>query len=101
MRILALPVLALPLAACAGYSEPAPSPSDPGDAMRGSCNAEPAQAHVGQQATERTGAAILAESGAEMLRWGPPNSAWTMDYRTNRVNVRYDESSTITEITCG
>ena len=44
MRILALPVLALPLAACAGYSEPAPSPSDPGDAMRGSCNAEPAQA---------------------------------------------------------
>ena len=101
MRILALPVLALPLAACAGYSEPAPSRSDPGDAMRGSCNAEPAQAHVGQQATERTGAAILAESGAEVLRWGPPNSAWTMDYRTDRVNVRYDEARQITEITCG
>ena len=101
MRIPILTSLALPLAACAGYSEPAPSPSNPGDAMRGSCNAEPAQAHVGQQATERTGAAILAESGAEVLRWGPPNSAWTMDYRTDRVNVRYDKARQITEITCG
>ena len=41
------------------------------------------------------------ESGAEVLRWGPPNSAWTMDYRTDRVNVRYDEARQITEITCG
>ena len=47
------------------------------------------------------GKAILAESGAEVLRWGPPNSAWTMDYREDRVNVRYDDEMKITEITCG
>lgn len=101
MRILTLSVLALPLAACAEYSQPAPSPSAPGDAMRGACNADAAQTHLGQQANEEAGAAILAESGAEVLRWGPPNSAWTMDYRTDRVNVRYDEARLITEITCG
>ena len=35
------------------------------------------------------------------LRWGPPNAAWTMDYRQDRVNVRYDERMKIVEITCG
>ena len=100
MRPLIFTALALPLAACTGYSEPAP-PAPPRDAMFGACDAAPAQAHVGREATEEAGAAILAESGAEVLRWGPPNSAWTMDYRTNRVNVRYDEARLITEITCG
>ncbi|MBL4718576.1 I78 family peptidase inhibitor [Qipengyuania citrea] len=102
MRTLIFTALALPLAACTGYSEPAPAPpAPPRDAMFGACDAAPAQAHVGREATEEAGAAILAESGAEVLRWGPPNSAWTMDYRTNRVNVRYDEARLITEITCG
>ena len=94
--------LALPLAACVnpGGSEPSAPPVPP-DAALGACDATATEAYVGQTATAETGAAILAASGAEVLRWGPPNSAWTMDYRTNRVNVRYDESSTITEITCG
>ena len=81
-------------------SEP-PAPPVPPEATAGACDATATEAFVGQTATAETGAAILAASGAEVLRWGPPNSAWTMDYRTNRVNVRYDESSTITEITCG
>lgn len=65
------------------------------------CNAANAQSHVGQQATQATGAAILKDSGARSLRWGPPRSAWTMDYREDRVNVRYEDAMTITEITCG
>ena len=61
MRILIFTALALPLAACAGYSEPAPAPSPPSrDAMFGACDAAPAQAHVGREATEEAGAAILA-----------------------------------------
>ena len=47
------------------------------------------------------GAAILAKSGAKRLRWGPPRAAWSMDIRPDRVNVRYNENSTITSITCG
>jgi hypothetical protein len=65
------------------------------------CNAGAAQAYVGRQASQQTGAAIQQDSGARSLRWGPPNSAWTMDYREDRVNVRYDEAMKIVEITCG
>lgn len=65
------------------------------------CNAEPAQDRVGLVATQSSGTAILKASGARTLRWGPPNSAWTMDYREDRVNVRYDSAMNIVEITCG
>ena len=47
------------------------------------------------------GAAIMKDTGAQTLRWGPPDSVWTMDYRVERVNVRYDREMKITEITCG
>jgi hypothetical protein len=65
------------------------------------CNAAPAQYHIGHDATQSMGQAILKDSGAASLRWGAPNSAWTMDYREDRVNVRYDSKMKITEITCG
>jgi uncharacterized protein YceK len=65
------------------------------------CKADAAQRHVGQKASADVGAAILADSGARTLRWGPPNGAWTMDYRQDRVGVRYDEAMTIVDIACG
>ena len=102
MRNLILAATTLPLAACAGYSEPVGT-APGGDLAQegGQCDAAPAQYHVGRDVSEQAGAAILEESGARTLRWGAPNSAWTMDYRQDRVNVRYDEARTITEITCG
>lgn len=90
---------ALPLAACATVpAEPGPVPPA---SNGGECNAAAVQGHIGHDATTEMGAAILEQSGARTLRWGPPNGAWTMDYRTDRVNVRYDEAVKITEITCG
>jgi hypothetical protein len=87
------------LAGCAmNYAPTVEAPPAPGAAM---CEAEPVKTYVGQRATAENGAAILAQSGARTLRWGPPRSAWTMDYRQDRVNVRYDEDMVITEITCG
>ena len=65
------------------------------------CNAAPAQSHIGKRADQAVGEAILKSSGARSLRWGAPNAAWTMDYREDRVNVRYDGAMTIIEITCG
>ena len=100
MRCLFLGVVALPLAACAGTYGEAPG-SVPANESGGECDAQPVQYHIGRDATADTGAAILRESDAKTLRWGPPNSAWTMDYRTGRVNVRYDENRKIVEITCG
>ncbi len=65
------------------------------------CNSAPAQSYVGGKATQSAGEAVLKASGARTLRWGPPNAAWTMDYRQDRVNVRYDAAMVIVEITCG
>ena len=103
-----LPVLAaLSLAACGGYGEatstPAPEPEYQ-EREAGAdyvCDASELQDSVGQTATAESGTKLLEQSGARTLRWGAPNSAWTMDYRQDRVNVRYDEARTITEITCG
>ncbi len=40
-------------------------------------------------------------SGAREFRWIPPNSAVTMDYRSTRLNVEYDENTVVTAIRCG
>ena len=101
MRNLLVPVALVGLVACNGYgspeSTPAPPPAPPGYV----CDASQLQEHIGHTATAESGATLLKLSGAKTLRWGPPNSAWTMDYRQDRVNIRYDDAMKITEITCG
>jgi hypothetical protein len=67
----------------------------------GVCNAAPAQGLVGQRASSESGARALALTGARTLRWGPPGTIWTMDYRTDRVNIRYDAALVIVEASCG
>ena len=91
-------IAALAAAGLAGCATTGSAPDAPA-AM--ACTSQAAQSHLGQQANQATGTAILRDSGARTLRWGPPNSAWTMDYREDRVNVRYDDKMTITDITCG
>ena len=105
--IRSLPALAaaLPILTGCGWippnaSAPVPLPEEQVPAP-GGCDAAPAHSRVGQRITETTGAAILAETGARTLRWGPPDSAWTMDYSEDRVNVRYDANMVISEVTCG
>lgn len=92
---------ALALAGCAATDTPPPAAEAPAAPAERTCDAAPAQRHVGQKVTAELGEAILAESGARTLRWGPPRSAWTMDYRPDRVNVRYDDDMVIEAITCG
>lgn len=96
----------LSLAGCAGLSGQAPEdegppPPPPPPAAVMSCKADPVQSYVGQIATPEIGARIAREAGARSLRWGPPRSAMTMDYRQGRVNVMYDDAFKITQITCG
>jgi hypothetical protein len=67
----------------------------------GKCNAEPAQRFVGEKADVAHGLTIQQVTGAELLRWGPPRSAMTMDFREERVTIAYDDDMTITMITCG
>jgi Peptidase inhibitor I78 family len=92
-------VAAMTLAGCATTGSAPDQAAAPSGAM--ACKADAAQSYIGQQASQVTGTAILKDSGARTLRWGPPNSAWTMDFREDRVNVRYDDTMKITDITCG
>lgn len=98
IRLLAI-AAALPLAACMGGEAPVESTPPPPTEM--TCNADAAQSYVGQTATGAVGAAILKATGARTLRWGPPRSAMTMDYRQDRVNIMYDDAYKITQVSCG
>lgn len=94
----AMTALSIGLAGCAA------APVDPADlpAMpAGQCSAEPAQALVGHMATAASGAELLRLTGARGLRWVPPRSAVTMDYRADRLTVRYDDAYVITAVSCG
>jgi len=96
----AICALALALAACANT----PAPGETGDAadpVLAVCDAEAAQAMIGEQAGAEIGQRLLAATGARQLRWAAPNSMMTMDYRNDRLTVEYDEAMTITRIACG
>ena len=99
IRLLAI-TAALPLAACAANDAPA-EPASPPPSAEMKCDAGAAQTYVGQTATPDLGGAILKAAGARTLRWGPPRSAMTMDYRFDRVNVIYDDAYKITQVNCG
>lgn len=107
-RLVIIGAMALGLSACvinigdeAPHRAEAVSPPPPVEEARMTCNATPAQYHIGHSATQSMGEAILKDAGARTLRWGPPNGAWTKDYRPDRVNVSYDENMKIVQITCG
>ncbi|MBA3940165.1 MAG: hypothetical protein C0520_03030 [Sphingopyxis sp.] len=98
IRLLAIAAV-LPLAACATSETPVETTPVPPAEL--TCKADAAQSYVGQTATPDLGGAILKAAGARTLRWGPPRSAMTMDYRQDRVNVMYDDAYKITQVTCG
>lgn len=98
IRYLAIAAI-LPLAACSAESAPVESTPPPPAEM--TCKADAAASYVGQTASADVGAAIVKATGARTLRWGPPRSAMTMDYRADRVNIMYDDAYKITQVTCG
>ena len=99
IRLAALP-LALLAGACMTMDRPTGSLDAP-DAPPASCSATEAQQFIGRTATSSIGRSVLAMSDARVLRWGPPDSVFTMDYRKDRVNVIYDAQGVITRIYCG
>jgi len=101
IRLTALGLSAAASAGCAMVSADAP-PGLAVDAPQALVfNADPARAYVGQRADQAMGATILKDTGARSFRWGPPNSAGTMDFRQDRVNLEYDDQLKITRATCG
>ena len=99
MRFALLP-LALAATACVTSSPPTGGLEAP-DAPPAACNATEAQQFIGRKASSSIGNSVLDMTGARRLRWGGPDTIFTMDYREDRVNVIYDEQGTITRIYCG
>lgn len=65
------------------------------------CDADPAQSLVGQVASSGLGARALELTGARSLRWIPPGTAVTMDYRPDRLNIELDAQNRVTALRCG
>lgn len=100
---LRLPLLSslLLLAACASQP-PADSAADSiPDSASGACQADAAQGHVGQPATDASIEAARIAVGAKSVRVLKPGQPATMDYRHDRVNVLLDDAGNIARITCG
>ena len=95
------------LAACAAHSastaEAAPVQPTPvhGVTPGHKCNASGTDKFIGEMGSASTGAAIKQATKAAVLRWSPPNTFLTMDYREDRVTIWIDENKKITKIRCG
>ena len=98
MRTSALLVLPLLAAACAPMEGDGEIRTRP---PAGECEASEAQAMLGQRASADVGAALLERTGATILRWVPPRTAVTMDFRPERLTVSYDDDYVIDRISCG
>lgn len=99
MRLPCLGLLSAALAttACTANGDGAdPLPPAP----EGECVAEPGQRFIGQKATEETGRQLLEATGARSLRWVPPRTAVTMDFRPDRLTVSYDDDLVIEQVSC-
>lgn len=88
--------LGLACGGCAATPQPVVHPEP--EAL---CKADALSVFIGQTASATAATEILAASGARTLRWAPPRSAVTMDYRADRVTVSYDDDMVITRASCG
>jgi len=64
------------------------------------CNAGSLGDLVGKRASDARADMMQARSGARTLRWIAPDSAMTMDFRADRLNVYVDSKGRIERFTC-
>jgi Peptidase inhibitor I78 family len=95
VRALLLATAVLALAGCGGGKRPAP-PSDPA-----LCDVKRLKVLVGRPASAVAAAEALQLSGARTIRWVGPDSAVTMDYRPDRLNVLLTGDKKVKRFTCG
>ena len=88
------------LAACATTAPPDTIPVH-GVTPGHQCDPKATDGFIGRTGSKANGAAIKRATKAAVLRWAPPNTMLTMDYREDRVTVWLDESKKITKVRCG
>ena len=92
-----VPLLALPLAACAGKPMRTGGPLPPTLA----CDAAPARWAIGRTADADVLERVRADSHAQVVRVLKPGQVVTMEFSAERVNVKVNERDAIIGITCG
>ncbi len=99
-----LPIIALAMAGCADPERDAPyntTPVPEKDAGGFECSADAAQYAVGQKTSVELAAELMKKTGSKTLRWIPPRTAVTMDFRSDRLSISYDDAMVITQVSCG
>jgi len=65
------------------------------------CDASGVQSNMGAKATAELAARLMEQTSSRTLRWLPPRTAMTMDYRQDRLNIGYDDNYVIERFMCG
>jgi hypothetical protein len=94
--VVGITALSMSLAGCA-----AGGPESTAAPPQSQCDDSKLGGFVGQTVSAQLGARMLSASGAKILRWGPPRSAMTMDFRPDRLTVSYDDGMIVTSTRCG
>lgn len=98
MRVWAgLIALGLMAAGCMPKDQEIQGAEDP----RFTCNAAKVQTMIGQTASQALGGEAVRTAGARTMRWIAPGGAYTMDFRTDRLNIHLDAQNRVTKIDCG
>ncbi|KQM65869.1 hypothetical protein ASE75_06485 [Sphingomonas sp. Leaf17] len=77
---------------------PHPVATGPGPA---GCTTDALADLIGKRAKTALGSAAMQRSGAKAMRWLRPDSAMTMDYRTDRLNILLNETDMVIGFRCG
>lgn len=99
-KLLTIAAIAITVTGCSTFQ---PAKKTPAQIAKANyiCDAKELQVLIGEQANDNTGKLALKKSYAKKLRWIPPNSAVTMDYRKDRLNISYDDEMKIQKVSCG
>ncbi|HET7317401.1 MAG TPA: I78 family peptidase inhibitor [Sphingomicrobium sp.] len=90
------------MSACSTQAAPPPDSTPPQrDAPSGhSCDSTNIQQFVGQERSPELESEMLRVSGAATVRWVPPGTAVTMEYRSDRLTVYLESSNRVERISC-
>lgn len=97
-------LLALLLLGCAAQpaSSPAPGPAPgPAPVAGNDCDADAAQAVVGQTYTPELAETAAAAAGADTVRRLAPGTQVTLEFQAGRLNLDTDEAGRVTRVHCG
>lgn len=90
------------LAGCANSPVPEDAPRPPAmEKSNEECDASRLQTYIGQLHSDALERALANQSQAQRLRIIRPDQGYTMDYRSDRLNIYLDKAGRIERLSCG